>query len=119
MGELGKGLVTRRRVLAGLGAGVGVGLVDALVIETRWLAVERHSVAIEALPAALELRTRCQARMVQNGVDVVTSGVECRTAHAVPGQDGAKQGRRRDVGGRMPHCARAARTGWCKTGSTS
>jgi predicted MPP superfamily phosphohydrolase len=47
-------LLTRRRVLQGLGIGAACAAVDAFGIEPRWLQVERHTVAIAGLPHALE-----------------------------------------------------------------
>ena len=47
-------LLTRRRVLQGLGVTVVGAGIDAFGVEPRWLDVARHEVAIPKLPLALE-----------------------------------------------------------------
>jgi predicted MPP superfamily phosphohydrolase len=47
-------LLTRRRVLRGLGVGAACLAVDAFGAEPRWLEVDHHAVAIAGLPHALE-----------------------------------------------------------------
>jgi predicted MPP superfamily phosphohydrolase len=50
----GKPLLTRRRVLTGLGIGAACMAVDAFGVEPHWLQVDHHAVAIANLPHALE-----------------------------------------------------------------
>jgi predicted MPP superfamily phosphohydrolase len=47
-------LLTRRRVLQGVGITAVVAGIDAFGVEPRWLQVDRHEVAIPKLPLALE-----------------------------------------------------------------
>lgn len=47
-------LLTRRRVLQGVGVTAVVAGIDAFGVEPRWLQVDRHTVAIPKLPLALE-----------------------------------------------------------------
>jgi len=50
----GKPLLTRRRVLQGLGLGAACMAVDAFGVEPRWLQVDHHVVRVAGLPRALE-----------------------------------------------------------------